>query len=656
MVANPPFSNKNWTSGVNIEEDPFDRFAYGVPPSKNGDYAFLLHILKSMKSTAKAAVILPHGVLFRGNAEEDIRTKLIKQGYIKGIIGLPANLFYGTGIPACIIVLDKNDAHVRKGVFMLDASKGFIKDGNKNRLRSQDIHKIVDVFNHQREVPRYSRMVPLAEIADKNAYNLNIPRYIDASEPEDIHDLDGHLNGGIPKRDLDLLERYWQHFPKLRSQLFKADEARSNYFHSQIAARQLKTTILSCQEYLSFYNQTMQLFHSWKERHSQVLKDITQGADPKQIIHYLSEDLLQTFANAPLLDKYDVYQLLMNYWADTFQDDVFMLAQEGWSPRHLIREVMKDDKGKDTEKPDLILGSGKNARKYKTDFVKPEVVIEHYFAEDQAALDALQLKQDEAAQALEEHAEEHSGDDGVLADVSNKSEAQVELIKVEDMAWKAFDKGSFQKYEQLNGELEMLIMDVTSMEEDYAFEGFRVKGKVKASDVKKRLPEHYSLEENNFFEQYLKQQTKITRKRKQLKQQREAWQLAFASARDTRPDEAIEFLPELRIIERYLALVEEEATAKKAVKEAQEALNLKVFEKYGQLDEFEMRVLLVDRKWLPTLEGVLTAEVERMIQQFANRLRDLHERYAQTLSSLEQQVAELSQIVDGHLRKMGLAW
>ena len=205
-VANPPFSAKAWSSGLNPAHDEYGRFEYGIPPAKNGDYAFLLHLVTSLKSKGKGAIILPHGVLFRRNREADIRRNLIRRGLIKGIIGLPANLFYGTGIPACILVIDKENAHARSGIFMIDASKGFLKDGNKNRLRSQDIHKIVDVFNKQTELPRYSRMVPVAEIASPaNDYNLNIPRYIDSSELEDPQDLDAHLNGGIPNRDLDAL-------------------------------------------------------------------------------------------------------------------------------------------------------------------------------------------------------------------------------------------------------------------------------------------------------------------------------------------------------------------------------------------------------------------------------------------------------------------
>ena len=231
VVANPPFSDKTWSTGLTPSEDAYKRFAWGVPPTKQGDYAYLLHIIRSMKGTGKAACILPHGVLFRGNAEAVIREQLVRSGILKGIIGLPANLFYGTGIPACILVLDKENAAARAGVFMVDASKAFIKDGNKNRLREQDIHRIVDTFTRQDSSnppnPSYARMVPRSEIADpKNDYNLNLPRYIDSTEPEDLQDIAGHLRGGIPERDLDApdnaLAAYWQVLPGVRAALFES--------------------------------------------------------------------------------------------------------------------------------------------------------------------------------------------------------------------------------------------------------------------------------------------------------------------------------------------------------------------------------------------------------------------------------------------------
>jgi type I restriction enzyme M protein len=223
VVANPPFSDKTWTTGLTLSKDPFQRFAWGMPPSKKGDYAYLLHIIRSMKSAGKAACILPLGVLFRGDAEATIRQQLVRSGYLKGINCLPPNLFYGTGIAACIVVLDKDNAAGRKGVFMIDASNGFIKDGNKNRLREQDIHRIVDTFTKQADIPFYARMVLLAEIADpKNDFNLNLPRYIDSTEPEDLQDLDDHLRGGIPERDLDALGAYWKVLPSVRAVLFES--------------------------------------------------------------------------------------------------------------------------------------------------------------------------------------------------------------------------------------------------------------------------------------------------------------------------------------------------------------------------------------------------------------------------------------------------
>ena len=216
-MANPPFSDKAWSSGLNPAYDEFGRFEYGIPPARNGDYAFLLHLIASLKSRGKGAIILPHGVLFRGNNKEaDIRRNLIKRGLIKGIIGLPANLFYGTGIPACILVIDKENAHVRTGIFMMDASKGFRKDGPKNRLRAQDIHRIVDVFNKQTRSE--GLLADGAGIRDRQTRSTTTTSTFPATstprEPEDLHDLDAHLNGGIPDRDIDALDAYWTSSPR----------------------------------------------------------------------------------------------------------------------------------------------------------------------------------------------------------------------------------------------------------------------------------------------------------------------------------------------------------------------------------------------------------------------------------------------------------
>src|SRR5450756_800481 len=330
VVANPPFSDKTWTTGLTPSKDPFQRFAWGEPPAKQGDYAYLLHIIRSMKGAGKAACILPHGVLFRGNAEATIRQQPVRSGCLKGIIGLPANLFYGTGIPACIVVLDKENAAGRKGVFIIDASKGFIKDGNKNRLRAHDIHRIVDTFTRQIDVPRYARMVPVSEIADpKNDFNLNLPRYIDSTEPEDLQDIDGHLRGGIRERDLDALGAYWQVLPGVRGVLFES-AGRPDYARLKLPITEVKSAILGHAEFAAFQQKATKGFADWRKATRPRLTGFGKYGHPKALIETIAEELLVVFRQAPLLDAYDVYQHLMDYWAETMQDDAYLIAADGW--------------------------------------------------------------------------------------------------------------------------------------------------------------------------------------------------------------------------------------------------------------------------------------------------------------------------------------
>ncbi|MBC6456093.1 MAG: type I restriction-modification system subunit M [Hormoscilla sp. SP5CHS1] len=552
-VANPPFSYKAWSNGVDTTKDEFNRFEYGVPPAKNGDYAFLLHILKSLKSTGKGAIILPHGVLFRGNAEARIRQNLVSQGYIKGIIGLPPNLFYGTGIPACIIVIDKGDASSPgndpplpgQGLFMVDASKGFIKDGNKNRLRSQDIHKIVDVFNHQIELPRYSRMVSLSEIAAHD-YNLNIPRYIDSSEPEDIHDLSAHLKGSIPNRDIDALNDYWRVFPQVRDALF-APGNRPGYSRSLVASSQVKATIRDRPEFAEFADRTLALYRDWRQHHEPQLKAIALGEKPKEMIAKLSEDLLARFADSDLLDKYDIYQLLMDYWTETMQDDVYILVQDGWQAGKVLRELVAKKGEKLKETPDLIV----DKKKYKADLIPPSAIVALYFA-DRQQIDELQAELDAVSQELEALIEEHSGEDGALSDAQTDA------------------------------------------------------GKVTKAKIKQVISG--SLDDEQFS-----------------------------------------------ILEQCLKLFDREAAAKKAVNNAQTALDKAVFSQYAKLTEDEIKTLVVDDKWHGTLEAAITAEIERVTQQLANRVKLLEERYAEPLPQLEEEVEVLARRVEDHLQQMGLS-
>jgi len=410
VVANPPFSDKRWSNGIDPLDDPYERFqSFGTPPAKQGDYAYLLHIIRSLKSTGNGACILPHGVLFRGNGEADIRKNLIRRGYIKGIIGLPPNLFYGTGIPACIIVVDKKDAQARKGIFMIDASKGFLKDGNKNRLRAQDIHKIVEIFEKRLELPKYSRMVSFEEI-EQNEFNLNIPRYIDTTELEDIQDIEGHLRGGIPEADLDALKSYWEICPNLKKRLFKRN--RKGYVDLAVDKTTIKSTIYEHPEFATFITGMNEHFEVWRSSESTILKSLRAGFHPKELIAEVSEDLLAHYVGKPLIDKYDVYQHLMDYWEETMQDDCYLIAADGWIAEP-TRIIERDKKGKERDKG------------WTCDLIPKQLIVSRYFQEEAKEIEEMTAELEGITARLTEIEEENGGDEGLLSELEKVNKASV---------------------------------------------------------------------------------------------------------------------------------------------------------------------------------------------------------------------------------------
>ena len=466
VVANPPFSDKRWSTGLDPLNDLFERFKpFGTPPAKQGDYAYLLHIVRSLKSTGKGACVLPHGVLFRGNAEADIRRNLVRKGYIKGIIGLPANLFYGTGIPACIVVIDKEDAQARTGIFMIDASGGCMKDGPKNRLRNMDIHKIVDVFNRRLDVPKYARMVPFAEI-EQNEFNLNLPRYIDSQTQEDVQDIAGHLQGGIPVSDVDALEQYWSICPGLKSTLFHP--LRPNY--SQLSAHhsQLKQTIYEHPEFAAFIAGMNAHFAAWRQTSVVTLKALQAGCHPKEVVVQLSESLLAHYAGKPLIDPYDVYQHLMDYWAEIMQDDCYLIATDGWKAE-TSRIIEKDKKGKEKDKG------------WTCDLIPKAFVVARYFAKEQATIDQLAVELESVTARLTEIEEEHGGEDGAFAELDKVNKASVT-----------------HRLKELRVESGELIVEEKRVLEDW------LKLNTEESDLKKRLKEAEAALDTKAYAQYPK--------------------------------------------------------------------------------------------------------------------------------------------------------
>lgn len=550
VVMNPPFSDKAWNNGLDNE---YGRFQYGRPPERNGDYAFLLHALKSLKSTGKAAIIMPHGVLFRGHAEATIRRNLLKHGFVKGVIGLPANLFYGTSIPACVVILDKENAQARTGVFMIDASKAFRKDGNKNRLRSQDIHKIVDTFTKQVEIDRYSRMVPMSEIADpKNDYNFNIPRYIDSSEPEDLQDLSAHLNGGIPDRDLDALQPYWDAFPQLRGQIFTAN--RPGYSDLAIDIGAVQQAIFDAPGFRKLRDEATGIVDDWFASHHGALAGITVDTNPNDLIGTIGDDLLARFKPMPLLDEYDVYEQLMTYWHDTMHDDVYLVMADGWQRAAKPRLTINDKERKLTEEPDLTIGTGKKTQKYKMDLIPPALIVARYFANDQAKVDELAAAFETASAAVTQHAEDHGVDEALLSDATN-------------------DKGAYTK--------QLLTA-------------------------------------------------------------------AIKTAKATHDDAT------LACANDGLKLLNAEAAAKKAVKDAQAELDLATLKKYGDLTEDDIKTLVLDDKWRTVVVRRVVGEVEDFTLDLVARIQQLGGRYAATVDDLNAELDRLEAKVAGHLADMGV--
>lgn len=411
----------------------------------------------------------------------------------------------------------------------------------------------MDIFTRQVELPRYSRMVPLAEISDpKNDFNLNLPRYIDSTEPEDLQDIDGHLNGGIPDRDIDALEHYWQVFPAVRDTLFE-NASRPGYSQLKVAASDIKAAIFGHAEFTAFNESVTKLFAKWKAANKPHLNGIAKGGKPKALIEALSEELLETFRQARLLDSYDIYQHLMDYWAETMQDDVYMIVSDGWREAAKPRLIIEDKEKKSKEKPDFTVGK----MKYKAELIPTALVIARYFAAEQTAIEKLEAEVAAFEQAMEEMAEEHSGEEGLLEEAKNDRD---KLTKASVTA-------------RLEG----------------------IKDDAEAADERK-------------------------------------------------------------VLNDYLALIEQEATTSAKVKMAQEALMANVAIQYGKLSEDEIKTLVADDKWLATIAAAVQGELDRVSQTLTGRIRQLAERYVTPLPKLTGEVATLAARVDEHLTKMGAVW
>ncbi len=625
IVMNPPFSDKSWSDGIKATEDKYKRFdGYGIPPEKNGDYAWFLHVLKSLDSNGKAGIIMPHGILFRGNSEETIRIAILKKRYIKGIISLPANLFYGTGIPACIVIIDKEDAETREGIFLIDASRGFKKDGNKNRLREQDIEKIVRTFINQEEIEGYSKFVKYSDILEKNSGNLNVPRYIQKIDDTLPQNIAAHLKGGIPGTDIDSLNRLWSISPALKQKIFTCTDNQQDIYHLAIPSENIEEAIwqdVDVQNEKKKEEETM--FTQWRDAVKSILLNINSETNPKQLIRTISSMLLDTYKSALLLDNYDVYDCLMNYWNAKLQDDVYAIKAYGYEAGREIEYEYAQKKVKDENGETVTVDDTSKVKSFDGALIPREIIEMSYFPEDLDAINALTEKSAALEDELDEMREEESGDDGLLKEVLNENGDGIPKANLN------------KRLKELESKKTSAVMDAMTKLVILFDEGKTDEMEVLIS----KAPELAEFDIRNKNGTFGKAKLKA----------------AIKLATDSAVVPEI-YKEEYDALLAYQAKMMEKEETDKAIKEAQKALDDKVRAKYGELTVEEIKNLLFDMKWMAKLEADIKDEIEQVLNTMSSKVLLIAKRYEHTLGEIEEKVESSRKAVMAALERMGYKW
>ena len=564
-----------------------------------------------MKSNGKAAVILPHGVLFRGNAEATIRKAIIEKHWIKGIISLPANLFYGTGIAACVLVIDKEGAANRQGIFMIDASRGYVKDGNKNRLRERDIYRIITTFNEQITTdPKYARFVPNDEIEKKNEYNLNITRYIDSTDPEDIQDIYAHIHGGIPAVDIYGLSKYWDVFPSLKSELLSAISEK--YYSLNVTHENIRQTIYKNAEFSEYGERLDEAFTAWKVREYPALSSLDEDVSARELFESLAESILAEFEHLTLVDKYDVYQVLLAYWNEVMNDDVSLIISEpsGYANARVTDNIEEEiTQGNNKGKMKVIGWEGR--------LIPKAIVIEAFFRNEKNAIEEAENIVAETESKLSDMIES-AEEDSVLAGAAENGK-----VKAKDLEAKTAELTRHVETEETI-ELELLLNQLP----------------IQKKQLKVYLAEH-PLCESALTEKGTVTKTSIM--------------LRLSVIRN------IESVPEslqddMRQLKAALELTAKISDYNKVVKDLNKALDEKCRARYDSLTDEEIIELLVNKKWFDRIYSGIVDLYTAISHRLTNRIIELAERYESTLPELAADTAEYEAKVKSHLERMGFKW
>lgn len=625
IVMNPPFSDKSWSDGIKTSEDKYKRFdGYGIPPEKNGDYAWFLHVLKSLDTNGKAGIILPHGVLFRGNAEETIRLKVLGKKYIKGIVSLPANLFYGTGIPACIIIIDKEDAETREGIFLIDASRGFKKDGNKNRLREQDIEKIVQTFVSGKLEKGYSEFVKYSDILEQNAGNLNVPRYIQRVDDTLPQNIAAHLKGGIPGTDIDSLKRLWDISPVLKQEIFTCIDANQDVYNLACLSEEIEGIIGQDANIIAEKKkETETTFSTWREKVKDILLGINFETNPKELIRTIAVMLLEEYETARLLDNYDVYDCLLNYWNAKLQDDAYVIKASGYEAGREIEYEYAQKKVKDENGEQITIDDTSKVKSFEGTLIPREIIEEEYFADELEEINNLMEKSAELEAELDEMREDESGDDGLLKDVLNDKGDSIPKTNLN------------KRIKELDGKKTSPVLDAMSK----LVEMFELGNTDEMAKILRAMPEleEYDLRGKNgaFGKAKLKS--------------------ALKTAAETAVVPDI-YKEEYDALTTYADKMAEKDEADKEWKKARKELDDKVEAKYAELSLEEIKNLLFVKKWMCKLEEDLQGEFEQVLNQLSSKVLLIAKRYEHTLGEIEERTTKSRAMVISALERMGYKW
>ena len=519
------------------------------------------------------------------------------------------------GSKACILVIDKEGADNRSGIFMIDAGKGYVKDGNKNRLREQDIYRIVTTFNQQIETdPNYARFVPNKEIKEKNDYNLNISRYIDSSEPEDVQDIYAHIHGGIPEADIDSLWRFWEVFPKLKGSLLGA--FRDGYYKLIVEEDQIRPTIFSDREFIAYGVKMDEAYLRWKTYADQELKTLKPGVSGKKLIERLAQVILDEFEGLVLIDKYSVYQVLLTYWNDVLGDDVSLIISEdaGYGVARETENITKETKKKDAD--------GNPERKvvgWEGKLIPKDLVISELFPEEK--------------RAIEELTELAAETDSRLAEMIAESEADSILTDMSD--------GGRVKSKDIRDKMTEIKKSVHTPLIDALVEFQKVFPEIKRkADYMDYIGEHI-LCEVAYADNGTVTRTSIA--------------YALESARLEAPvPEAYE--DDYKELEAALRLAKRLEDMTKTIKALEKELDTKARERYAALTDDEIMDLLVNRKWYYAIGNGINDLYRTVSHQLADRIMELSRRYENTLPDLLEQVSTCESKVKQHLERMGFTW